>query len=110
VGVLSGIGFRMSLFIAAEAFADADFAAAKLAVFGASGLGVAGGATSTWLAIEQMVRCSGTGRSARMGSGKAVSSKRGVPAAARSSHARRVNAVGRSSFRARSRPPTCAAN
>ena len=45
-GVLAGIGFTMSLFIAHEAFADpGDFAAAKLAVFIASVIaGVAGGA------------------------------------------------------------------
>ncbi|MEX2271338.1 MAG: Na+/H+ antiporter NhaA [Vicinamibacterales bacterium] len=36
-GALAGIGFTMSLFIASEAFHDAaDFAAAKIAVFGAS--------------------------------------------------------------------------
>lgn len=36
-GVLAGIGFTMSLFIAGEAFSSAsDFAAAKIAVFGAS--------------------------------------------------------------------------
>jgi NhaA family Na+:H+ antiporter len=45
-GALSGIGFTMSLFIAGEAFPDATtFAAAKIAVFGASalagGIGVA---------------------------------------------------------------------
>ena len=38
-GALAGIGFTMSLFIAAKAFPDADdFAAAKLAVFVASAL------------------------------------------------------------------------
>ena len=36
-GALAGIGFTMSLFIAGQAFpAAADFAAAKIAVFGAS--------------------------------------------------------------------------
>lgn len=36
-GALAGIGFTMSLFIAGQAFpAEADFAAAKIAVFGAS--------------------------------------------------------------------------
>jgi NhaA family Na+:H+ antiporter len=40
-GLLSGIGFTMSLFIAGEAFPAArDFAAAKLAIFGASALAV----------------------------------------------------------------------
>jgi NhaA family Na+:H+ antiporter len=44
-GALSGIGFTMSLFIAGEAFSQAaDFAAAKLAVFGASALAAAIGA------------------------------------------------------------------
>jgi NhaA family Na+:H+ antiporter len=36
-GALAGIGFTMSLFIAGQAMpTDADFAAAKIAVFGAS--------------------------------------------------------------------------
>jgi len=35
-GALAGIGFTMSLFIAGQTFSGADFAAAKLAVFGAS--------------------------------------------------------------------------
>ena len=36
-GVLAGIGFTMSLFIAGEAFPDpADYAAAKIAIFLAS--------------------------------------------------------------------------
>jgi NhaA family Na+:H+ antiporter len=38
-GALSGIGFTMALFIAGEAFRNSgDFAAAKIAVFGASAL------------------------------------------------------------------------
>jgi NhaA family Na+:H+ antiporter len=38
-GALAGVGFTMSLFIAGEAFPDpADFAAAKIAVFAASGV------------------------------------------------------------------------
>jgi NhaA family Na+:H+ antiporter len=38
-GALAGIGFTMSLFIASEAFpAESDFAAAKIAVFGASAI------------------------------------------------------------------------
>jgi NhaA family Na+:H+ antiporter len=52
-GALSGIGFTMSLFIAAQAFPEAsDFAAAKIAVFGASivaaiaGVGILWGARS----------------------------------------------------------------
>jgi len=36
VGALAGIGFTMSLFIAGQAFAAADFAAAKIAIFIAS--------------------------------------------------------------------------
>ncbi len=49
-GALSGIGFTMSLFIAAEAFAlPADFAAAKMAVFAASfTAAVAGVAILAW--------------------------------------------------------------
>jgi NhaA family Na+:H+ antiporter len=49
-GALSGIGFTMSLFIAAEAFAlPADFAAAKMAVFAASfAAAVAGVAILAW--------------------------------------------------------------
>jgi NhaA family Na+:H+ antiporter len=48
-GALSGIGFTMSLFIAGEAFpAAADFAAAKIAVFGASALAVALGVAVLW--------------------------------------------------------------
>ncbi len=44
-GALSGVGFTMSLFIAGEAFPlAADFAAAKVAVFGASALAAAIGA------------------------------------------------------------------
>jgi NhaA family Na+:H+ antiporter len=44
-GALSGIGFTMSLFIAGEAFpVAADFAAAKIAVFAASGIAAALGA------------------------------------------------------------------
>ena len=49
-GALSGIGFTMSLFIAAEAFPlAADFAAAKMAVFAASfAAAVAGVAILAW--------------------------------------------------------------
>jgi NhaA family Na+:H+ antiporter len=49
-GALSGMGFTMSLFIAAEAFAlPADFAAAKMAVFAASfTAAVAGVAILAW--------------------------------------------------------------
>lgn len=50
-GVLSGIGFTMSLFIASEAFADpGDFAAAKIAVFGASVLAATLGSAVLWRA------------------------------------------------------------
>ena len=50
-GVLSGIGFTMSLFIAGEAFPDpGDFAAVKIAVFAASVLAAALGAAVLWRA------------------------------------------------------------
>jgi NhaA family Na+:H+ antiporter len=48
-GALSGIGFTMSLFIAAQAFTFApDFAAAKIAVFGASILAAVAGIAILW--------------------------------------------------------------
>jgi len=48
-GGLAGIGFTMSLFIAGQAFPDeADFAAAKIAVFAASVVSAAGGALLLW--------------------------------------------------------------
>lgn len=48
-GMMAGIGFTMSLFIAATAFPDAsDFAAVKLAVFAASGLAAVGGVAVLW--------------------------------------------------------------
>lgn len=48
-GALSGIGFTMSLFIAGQAFqGDADFAAAKIAVFAASVLSAALGVAILW--------------------------------------------------------------
>jgi Na+:H+ antiporter, NhaA family len=48
-GALSGIGFTMSLFIAAQAFAlEADFAAAKIAVFGASVIAALAGVAILW--------------------------------------------------------------
>jgi Na+/H+ antiporter len=47
--VLAGIGFTMSLFIAREAFADdADFAAAKIAIFLSSILAGVLGAAVLW--------------------------------------------------------------
>ena len=50
-GVLSGIGFTMSLFIAGEAFPGAsDFAAVKIAVFTASGLAAVFGTGWLWWA------------------------------------------------------------
>jgi NhaA family Na+:H+ antiporter len=49
VGLLAGIGFTMSLFIAGQAFQDpGDFAAAKIAVFIASILAGAAGAAVLW--------------------------------------------------------------
>jgi NhaA family Na+:H+ antiporter len=48
-GALSGIGFTMSLFIAAQAFTiEADFAAAKIAVFGASVIAALAGVAILW--------------------------------------------------------------
>ncbi|HSD43499.1 MAG TPA: Na+/H+ antiporter NhaA [Burkholderiales bacterium] len=48
-GALAGIGFTMSLFIAGQAFPDeADFAASKLAVFGASTLSAIIGVAILW--------------------------------------------------------------
>ena len=50
-GALAGIGFTMSLFIAGEAFrSEADFAAAKIAVFIASILSAVAGVTLLTLA------------------------------------------------------------
>ena len=50
-GALAGIGFTMSLFIAGQAFPDPDdFAAAKIAVFGASVLSAIIGVAVLWLA------------------------------------------------------------
>ncbi|HWN07607.1 MAG TPA: Na+/H+ antiporter NhaA [Steroidobacteraceae bacterium] len=48
-GALSGIGFTMSLFIAAQAFTlEPDFAAAKIAVFGASVIAALAGVAILW--------------------------------------------------------------
>jgi NhaA family Na+:H+ antiporter len=50
-GALAGIGFTMSLFIADQAFpAPDDFAAAKLAVFGASAVSALIGVAVLWAA------------------------------------------------------------
>jgi NhaA family Na+:H+ antiporter len=50
-GALAGIGFTMSLFIAGQAFAaEADFAAAKIAVFAASILSSVIGVAILWRA------------------------------------------------------------
>ena len=55
-GMLSGIGFTMSLFIAGEAFPDAhDFAAAKIAIFAASVLAAALGVAVLWRAGRAFV-------------------------------------------------------
>jgi len=49
-GALAGIGFTMSLYIAAEAFPDqADFAAAKIAIFTASLLAGLVGTAVLWI-------------------------------------------------------------
>lgn len=48
-GALAGIGFTMSLFIASEAFSNAaDFAAAKIAIFGASIMSAIIGIAALW--------------------------------------------------------------
>ena len=63
-GCLAGIGFTMSLFIAGQAFADpGDFAAAKLAVFGASVVAALVGVGVLW-------RAPAPERAARGGSGR----------------------------------------
>ena len=50
-GALAGIGFTMSLFIAAQAFPVAsDFAAAKIAIFAASTLSALIGIAVLWKA------------------------------------------------------------
>jgi NhaA family Na+:H+ antiporter len=55
-GVLAGIGFTMSLFIAGQAFpATSDFAAAKIAVFAASVLSAIIGVAVLWGAPSQDV-------------------------------------------------------
>ncbi len=52
-GALAGIGFTMSLFIAGQAFPDAqDFAAAKIAVFAASVLSAVVGVAVLWNAAQ----------------------------------------------------------
>jgi NhaA family Na+:H+ antiporter len=59
-GSLAGIGFTMSLFIAGQAFADpGDFAAAKLAVFGASVLSALVGVGILWRAAVPEAREAG---------------------------------------------------
>ena len=61
-GALSGIGFTMSLFIAGEAFRSAaDFAAAKIAVFGSSALAGAIGVAILY-AADRHARSSGGDR------------------------------------------------
>ena len=53
-GALAGIGFTMSLFIAGQAFpVETDFAAAKVAVFGASILSAAIGVAILWNAGQR---------------------------------------------------------
>jgi NhaA family Na+:H+ antiporter len=61
-GALAGIGFTMSLFIASEAFPQADdFAAAKIAIFAASVLSAVIGVALLWRAGASVARSSGTG-------------------------------------------------
>ncbi|MGZ8851343.1 MAG: Na+/H+ antiporter NhaA [Thermoanaerobaculia bacterium] len=53
-GALAGIGFTMSLFIAGEAFPNpSDYAAAKIAVFGASVISAAIGVAILWNAARE---------------------------------------------------------
>jgi NhaA family Na+:H+ antiporter len=53
-GALAGIGFTMSLFIAGQAFmSSADFAAAKVAVFGGSIVAALSGLLILWFASER---------------------------------------------------------
>jgi len=53
-GALAGIGFTMSLFIAAQAFpGQTDFAAAKIAVFAASVISAVAGVAILWNAARQ---------------------------------------------------------
>jgi len=54
-GALAGIGFTMSLFIAGQAFpTQADFAAAKIAVFSASVLSALIGVALLWGASDDV--------------------------------------------------------
>jgi NhaA family Na+:H+ antiporter len=60
-GALAGIGFTMSLFIAGQAFAaPEDFAAAKIAVFGASVLSAFTGVAILWFAGNRQARDAAT--------------------------------------------------
>ena len=53
-GALAGIGFTMSLFIAGQSFPEAaDFAAAKIAVFGASILSAVIGVAILWNSAQR---------------------------------------------------------
>ena len=59
-GALAGIGFTMSLFIAGQAFPDpGDFAAGKIAVFGASALSAVLGVTILWNASSSSATSAG---------------------------------------------------
>jgi len=56
-GLLSGIGFTMSLFIASQSFAvPSDFDAAKLAIFMASAVAALLGVSALWLAAARSQR------------------------------------------------------
>src|SRR5690606_29496724 len=55
-GALAGIGFTMSLFIAGQAFAPAEFAAAKIAIFAASLLAGIAGVAILWLRARHRAR------------------------------------------------------
>jgi NhaA family Na+:H+ antiporter len=54
-GLLSGIGFTMSLFIASQSFiSEEDFDAAKLAIFTASAVAAALGVGGLWAAARNL--------------------------------------------------------
>lgn len=71
-GALAGIGFTMSLFIASEAFpVPADFAAAKIAIFGASVLSAAIGVGILWNAEAKRVSAEAAETTGEFAAGRA---------------------------------------
>jgi len=63
-GALAGIGFTMSLFIAGQAFAEAEFAAAKIAIFLASLIAAGLGMLILWPRVEWEESSAGAARPA----------------------------------------------